>query len=146
MDPETPHRKEVTMTLVLCLDDNLGMMFNHRRQSRDRVLIEELLETVGDSRLFVSPYSKALFPEGAGSITVAEDPGIAAGEEDFAFVEDTDPAAAWEKVNSLIIYRWNRAYPADTRFTCDLTGFRMTEVTAFEGSSHELINKEIWKK
>ena len=134
------------MTLVLCLDDNLGMMFNHRRQSRDRVLIAELLETVGDRRLFVSPYSKALFPEDATAIVIAEEPCMAAGEDDFVFVEDTDPATVWEKVNSLIIYRWNRAYPADTRFACDLTGFRMTDVTAFEGSSHELINKEVWKK
>lgn len=134
------------MTLVLCLDDNLGMMFNHRRQSRDRVLIAELLETVGDRRLFVSPYSKALFPEDATTVVIAEKPCMAAGEDDFVFVEDTDPATVWEKVNSLIIYRWNRAYPADTWFACDLTGFRMTDVTAFEGSSHELINKEIWKK
>lgn len=134
------------MTLVLCLDDDHGMMFNHRRQSRDRVLIAELLETVGESRLLVSPYSKALFPEGAANITVAEDPCAAAGEDDFVFVEDTDPAAAWEKVTTLIIYRWNSAYPADTYFACDLTGFRMTDVAAFEGSSHELINKEIWKK
>ena len=134
------------MTLVLCLDDDHGMMFNHRRQSRDRVLIAELLETVGESRLLVSPYSKALFPERAANITVAEDPCAAAGEDDYVFVEDTDPAAAWERVTTLIIYRWNRAYPADTYFACDLTGFRMTDVAAFEGSSHELINKEIWKK
>ncbi len=134
------------MTLVLCLDDDHGMMFNRRRQSRDRVLIAELLETVGESRLLVSPYSKSLFPEGAVNITVAEDPCAAAGEGDYAFVEDTDPASAWETVTTLIIYRWNRAYPADTYFACDLTGFRMTDVTAFEGSSHELINKEIWKK
>ena len=134
------------MTLVLCLDDDHGMMFNHRRQSRDRVLIAELLETVGESRLLVSPYSKSLFPEGGANITVAEDPCAAAGEDDYVFVEDTDPAAAWERVTALIIYRWNRAYPADTYFACDLTGFRMTDVTAFEGSSHELINKEIWKK
>ena len=134
------------MTLVLCLDDDHGMMFNHRRQSRDRVLIAELLETVGESRLLVSPYSKALFPEGAANITVAEDPCAAAGEDDYVFVEDSDPAAAWERVTAFIIYRWNRAYPADTYFTCDLTGFRMTDVAAFEGSSHELINKEIWKK
>ncbi len=134
------------MTLVLCLDDERGMMFNHRRQSRDRVLIAELLETVGENRLLVSPYSKALFPPEATCVSVADDPCAAAGEGDYAFVENTDPASAWEKVTTLIIYRWNRLYPADTYFTCDLTGFRMTTVTAFEGSSHELINKEIWKK
>lgn len=134
------------MTLVLCLDDECGMMFNHRRQSRDRVLVDELLKTVGDRRLFVSPYSAALFPPDAACVTRAEDPCAEAGEDDLVFVEDTDPTAAWEKVTTLIIYRWNRAYPADTYFTCDLAGFRMTDVDAFEGSSHELINKEIWKK
>lgn len=134
------------MTLVLCLDDECGMMFNHRRQSRDRILIAELLKTVGENRLFVSPYSKTLFAEGTTTITVADDPCAVAGKDDFVFVEDTDPSDAWERVTTLIIYRWNSLYPADTYFTCDLTGFRMTDVTAFEGSSHEFINKEIWKK
>ena len=134
------------MTLVLCLDDECGMMFNHRRQSRDRVLIEDLLETVGERRLLVSPYSKALLPPDAANISVVENPCAEADDGDFAFVEDTDPAAAWDKVTTLIIYRWNRLYPADVHFVCDLTGFRMADATAFEGSSHELINKEIWKK
>ena len=133
------------MTLVLCLDDNLGMMFNHRRQSRDRVLIEELLTTVGDRRLFVSPYSKTLFPEGAAPITVAEDPGAAAGENDFAFVEDTDPTAAWDRVTSVMLYRWNRAYPGDQYFRGDMTGFLLSETNEFVGSSHEKITKEVWK-
>lgn len=133
------------MTLVVCLDDGQGMMFNHRRQSRDRVLVAELLETVGGRRLFISPYSAPLFPPDAENITVTDDPCAAAGEGDFAFVEDSDPDPHWGKVSTLIIYRWNRAYPADTRFTCDLTGFRMTDATAFTGSSHDNINKEIWK-
>lgn len=34
------------MTLILCLDDENGMMFNHRRQSRDRVLISEMLSHI----------------------------------------------------------------------------------------------------
>ena len=134
------------MTLVLCLDDNLGMMFNHRRQSRDRVLISELLETVGDRRLFVSPYSKALFPEGAANIAVADDPCAAAGEDDFSFVEDTDPTATWEKITTLIIYRWNRLYPADKRFAGDMTRLTLTETLEFVGSSHDTITKEVWKK
>ena len=134
------------MTLVLCLDDDHGMMFNHRRQSRDRILIAELLETVGDRRLFVSPYSKPLFPPEAANISVTDDPCAAAGEDDFAFVEDTDPTPHWGKVSTLLIYRWNRLYPADRHFTCDLTGFRMTDASAFAGTSHDTINKEIWKK
>ena len=134
------------MILVLCLDDALGMMFNHRRQSRDRVLVADLLDTVGNGRLFVSPYSKALFPPEATCVAVADDPCAAAGKEDFVFVEDTDPTAAWEKVTAILIYRWNRLYPADKRFCGDMTGFTLTETREFAGSSHDTITKEVWKK
>ena len=134
------------MTLVLCLDDGMGMMFNRRRQSRDRVLVADLLETVGEDRLLVSPYSKALFPSEAACVAVVEDPCAAAEEGDFVFVEDTDPAAAWEKVTALIIYRWNRLYPADKRFCGDMTEFILTEIREFAGSSHDTITKEVWKK
>ena len=34
------------MTLIVCIDDKNGLLFNHRRQSRDRVLIEDLLGTL----------------------------------------------------------------------------------------------------
>lgn len=133
------------MTLVVCLDDNLGMMFNRRRQSRDRVLIAELLNHIGDRHLVVSPYSAPLFPVDAPHITVAEDPYAAAGEEDFVFAEDTDPTSAWEKVTAVLLYRWNRTYPADRYFRGDLAGFRLTESTEFVGSSHDKITKEVWK-
>ncbi len=134
------------MTLILCLDDHLGMMFNHRRQSRDRVLIAELLAHVGNGRLFVSPYSAPLFPENARSITVTDTPCTAAREGDFAFVEDTDPIACWDRVSEIIIYRWNRLYPSDKKFCGDMTGFHLTETSAFVGSSHDQITKEVWKK
>ncbi len=134
------------MTLILCLDDQNGMMFNHRRQSRDRVLIAEMLAHVGDGRLFVSPYSAPLFPADAKNVTVAEEPCAIAAEGDFAFVEDTDPAAHWSRVSELIIYRWNRLYPSDKKFCGDMTAFHLTETSEFVGSSHDKITKEIWKK
>lgn len=130
------------MTLVVCLDDNLGMMFNHRRQSRDRILIADLLAHVGDRRLVVSPYSAPLFPADAPNVTVAEDPCTAAGEEDFAFVEDTPISG---NPSGMILYRWNRIYPADRHFKGDMTGFLLSETIEFVGSSHEKITKEVWK-
>ena len=133
------------MTLVVCLDDRLGMMFNRRRQSRDRVLIAELMAHIGDRRLVVTPYSAPLFPADNPRITVAEDPWTVADEEDFIFIEDADPTAAWERVTSVLIYRWNRAYPADKHFKGDLSGFRLCETYEFAGSSHDKITKEVWK-
>ena len=134
------------MTLIVCLDDHGGMMFNRRRQSRDRVLIAELMAHIGDRRLVVSPYSAPLFPADAPDVTVAEDPCAAAGTDEFAFVEDTDPIAAWDRVTSVMLYRWNRVYPADRRFRGDMTGFLLSETHEFVGFSHEKITKEVWKK
>ena len=133
------------MTLVVCLDDNLGMMFNHRRQSRDRVLIKDLMDHVGDRRLVVSSYSVSLFPADDPRVVVAADPWVAAGEDDLVFAEDTDPASAWDKVSEVLLYRWNRIYPADRHFRGDMSGFLLTETTEFVGSSHDRITKEVWK-
>ena len=34
------------MILIVCIDDNKGMMFNHRRQSQDGVLRRHILDMV----------------------------------------------------------------------------------------------------
>lgn len=36
------------MIVIACLDDNGGMMFNHRRQSQDSVLRAHIAELVGE--------------------------------------------------------------------------------------------------
>ena len=35
------------MKLAVCIDNGGGMIFNHRRQSRDRELIRDLAENLG---------------------------------------------------------------------------------------------------
>lgn len=133
------------MKLVLCLDDGHGMMFNHRRQSRDRVLIEDLLRHTAGHRLWVTPYSSPLFPPNTSGLTVANDL-TATDSEDYCFVETFDPAPLWDRVSEVIVYRWNRLYPADIFFTGDLSALHLTETTEFAGSSHDKITKEVWKK
>ena len=43
------------MIVCLCLDDREGLFFNHRRQSRDRAVLQDVGETVGQGRLWVHP-------------------------------------------------------------------------------------------
>ena len=45
------------MIVCLCLDDREGLFFNHRRQSRDRAVLQDMGETVGPGRLWVHPLS-----------------------------------------------------------------------------------------
>ena len=51
------------MNVILCVDDNNGMMFNHRRQSRDCVIIEHIINLVGENKLWMNSYSSKLFDE-----------------------------------------------------------------------------------
>ena len=48
------------MIPIVCVDDNGGMMFNHRRQSRDKKLIEWLTQNVSQ-HIACKQYSKELF-------------------------------------------------------------------------------------
>ena len=41
------------MIVMVCIDDHNGMMFNHRRQSRDRAVIERVLRCAESSRLWM---------------------------------------------------------------------------------------------
>ena len=134
------------MKLIVCLDDGGGMAFNNRRQSRDAHLIADLRAHLSGAPLWILPYSAPLLADSGISLSVREDAPSAAGLDDFCLLETTDPSPFFERVCELIVYRWNRRYPADLVFCADLSGFTLTESTEFVGSSHEKITKEVWKK
>ncbi|MBQ9806923.1 MAG: ribonuclease Z [Clostridia bacterium] len=133
------------MRLIVCLDEKRGMAFNRRRQSRDRVLTEDMVRTVGDARLFVVPYSASLFAEQMPNLIISEDPMRDATNRDYCFLELSSPASS-ENISELILYHWNRHYPSDTPFLLDMTDFSLVSTTDFIGFSHEKITKEVWKK
>ena len=51
------------MQVIVCVDDNGGMMFNKRRQSRDRVLCECVMRLSEGHQVYMSAYSAKLFSE-----------------------------------------------------------------------------------
>ena len=78
------------MILAFCIDDQGGLAFNHRRQSRDRALVADLLAAAGARPVFCLPYSAGLFDPGA--VTVVDAPG-AVSADGILFLENADPAA-----------------------------------------------------
>ena len=133
------------MKLIFCLDDRCGMMFNGRRQSQDRILRERILSMTEGRKLFMSKYSAKQFPDDA-KIKVNDNYQKRAKSEDFCFVEDIP--FSLDNVEEIIIYRWNRHYPSDTRFEIDLAaqGYLLYSTEDFEGSSHDKITEEKYKK
>lgn len=132
------------MTVFVCLDGADGMLFHRRRQSRDAAVMRDICASVSGGRLLIGPYSEALFASAGCNLTVCDDPLAAAGPEDRCFLE-SPPAAGWDKVTALVVYRWDRAYPADVFFGQGYRSeFRLTQTVDFSGTSHEKITKEVY--
>ena len=133
------------MKLIICLDERKGMLFDRRRQSRDRLLIKDIESHIGGALLFISAYSEPLFCKSQIHYRVTENPLLAAGETEYCFLEAPLPASKPDALRELVLYNWNRHYPADVFFDMDLQGMQLAEITDFVGSSHEKITKEVWK-
>ncbi len=131
------------MNLIVVLDDKNGMLFNRRRQSRDRVLTARILEISG-GKLIVNAYTAELFAGTNADLTIAEDPLSAAKPGDWCFLEDRSPVPAGGNIEKLVVYRWNRVYPSDLKFTLDLSAMKRVSSTDFAGYSHENITEEVY--
>lgn len=133
------------MTVIVCLDNANGMMFNHRRQSRDANVVKDILKTINGASLLIAPYSKPLFSHAEYSVSVSDSFLIDAGAEDYCFVENTSVAEFKENISQLVIYKWNRDYPADFYFDIDYANDYKLETTLdFIGISHEKITREVY--
>ena len=133
------------MQVIVCVDDNGGMMFNKRRQSRDRVLCEYVMRLSEGHQVYMSAYSAKLFSEDA-RIVVSENYLEEASEEDFCFVEK-EPLKAFEnEIKKLIIFKWNRVYPADQYLDIDPEKMTKVQEEEFVGFSHEKITMEVYEK
>ncbi len=51
-----------------------------------------------------------------------------------------------DRIEKVILFKWNRNYPADTFFSLDLSGYTLEKTEDFAGNSHEKITKEIYRR
>lgn len=133
------------MILAACVDDNLGMMFNNRRQSQDREVRRQLLEEAGERPLWMNAYSAKQF-DGPEGIRIHEDFLEEARPGDWCFIENVSAEGREALIERIVLFKWNRVYPADRYFSLSLEGWRLTERTDFKGYSHETITKEVYVK
>lgn len=141
------------MIVIACVDERNGLMFNHRRQSRDSAVCRDILQECGGKKLYMSSYSGKLF-EGmeekkeTEEIIISEEILRQAGSHDVCFIEDTDITGFERQIESVILYNWNRKYPADRYFPLDMSdgSWELTRTCEMQGSSHERVTKEIYEK
>lgn len=128
------------MHLILCVDDRDGISFCGRPLSRDRELNAHMLRMADGKKLWMSPNSAALFPE--GTVCSARDFLSQAGAGEYCFAETVLPDSS-AFLESVTLYRWNRAYPSTVRFPRSLLeGMHLVHREEFPGYSHETITLE----
>ncbi len=135
------------MNLIVCIDDNGGMLFNKRRVSSDRAVCDRIIDLLGDNTLCLNEYSAKQFDDKTANLKISDNFLNEAGDNDYCFVENVDMTDYLSSFNRIIIYNWNRRYPSDFKFP---KGIAVTDricvsCAEFVGNSHEKITEEIYE-
>lgn len=132
------------MNIILCIDDNGGLLFNNRRQSKDKAVIEKVRDIVGQNTLRITSFSKVLFSE---EVVIDDEMLDKASGDDFCFVENIPLSLYKNSITRLYLFRWNRKYPSDFKIDIDYSHFlKNTKIEEFVGNSHEKITLEVWER
>ena len=134
------------MKLIVCLDDHNGMRFNGRRQSRDRAVSKDILDISGQSPVWMHTDSGKLFDTDCDRICCYQDAPDCVAEDVYLFSEFDSVERYLPMADTLIIYRWNRTYPADVIFPKDYLDcpWTLKETFEFSGHSHSRLTREVY--
>lgn len=133
------------MTLFLTVDNDYGVAFNHRRQSRDSAVVKDIASyLVGN--IIMTAYSAKLF--GDMQQVVVTDDIFKSPTDAYVFCECIDVSDCFYLFDKIVLYKWNRDYPHDTVLSKapQECGFALGSTSEFVGTSHDTITKEVWIK
>ncbi len=135
------------MTVIFCLDDNRGMLFNDRRLSRDAMVFEDI-KTYLKGSLLISEFSEKLVATSGLNYEVFKNFVTKPDFESFYFIENISIKEHLDEIDRIVVYWWNRKYPSDTKLDFDPLncGYKSTSVYEFVGKSHEKITREIFER
>lgn len=126
------------MKVIVCLDDNAGMLFFSKRQSRDKAVVDDINKLTEGAVLAMSQYSYDLFKEtGREDINVFSNGGQPP-VCDYLFVENPEYIKE-DELDEIIVYYWGRKYPSDRRCTVNFDKYTIAEELEFKGNSHDKI-------
>lgn len=131
------------MTLIFCVDNDFGLMFNKRRQSRDSAVLEDIKNCFAGEKICISSYSEKLFNEADIDYILCDDFSKC---DNVCFVEDKYSPDLFNLADEVILYHWGKVYPADLNLDIDLlnTNFTLCETDILTGTSHNEIKKEVY--
>lgn len=145
------------MKAIACVDDGMGLSFNKRRQSSDKVVTKKILELAGDKKLYAEPYSQKLLETAVQDLAADTDirPELQF-QDDFleaAGADNSNPEVYCfterkslqdlpkDKMDELVLFYWNRRYPSDVKLGLDLNDWEEINTYEYPGNSHEKITE-----
>ena len=135
------------MKAFVCVDDNCGMAFLGKRQSRDSRVLDDIISISSGSLVYMTERTKKLFPNTDFAIASEITDQILSSDE-YYFFETESPIGYLDSIDEIVMYRWNRRYPSDLKlgFSPNDSEYTRVSVIEFIGTSHDLITKEVYKK
>ena len=133
---------KVFMKIVaLCIDKENGMLFYDKRQSSDRE-VRKMICSMTD-KIYVDEYTALQFVEPylKEQLVVVEHPE--AIKKGLAFIERSEIP---EDADMIVIFKWDKKYPATTLFNFRLDGYRKVRKKKFRGFAHEKIEMSVYEK
>lgn len=131
------------ITAIVCIDDDMGLIFNKRRQSKDSELRKWILTFTDGKKLFMDSYTHGQFAdEPQEQLIVSDDYLSEMNDGDICFTEKN--SAALPADCDYIVCRWNRRYPSDLKLSADPAAYHIELLAEITGSSHEKITIEHW--
>lgn len=130
----------IFMEFIICLDDKNGMLFNNRRQSRDKAVCEDVIKSLDGKKLRVLPFSEQLFSDFSENVSVVSE----IGDEGTYFIENIDIRQYSDVAEKITVYYWNRIYPSDLSCSIDFSKLSVVSQTEFQGNSHDKITKTVY--
>ena len=136
------------MIIIEAVDNLNGLMFNHRRQSQDKILREKILKMTADSKLWINHYTEKQFTDAAACRQLNIDDCLLnkAAHGEYCFVENSSLQKFEARIEKIILFKWNRDYPRDFVFDINLSSgqWKLTHSEDFAGYSHEKITMEVY--
>lgn len=135
--------------LIVCVDDAMGVSFRGKRQSFDAVLQQRILQICRGRRLWMKAYTFSLFFDMAtDGIFVSDDCLEKAGPGEYCFLESSDFKGYEDRIEGIILCRWNRRYPFDKKLCIpgSKDDWSVSVLCEFRGKSHDKITVELWKR
>lgn len=129
------------MKIIACVDNKMGLMFNKRRQSQDRIVREKIKEM--NEVIYMNNYSYQLYKDILDQVVICDD--FLDAKHHYCLIENISIQQYSHLIDEIILFRWNRDYPADFYLDIELSHYKLIYTEDFEGSSHQ-VTLEIYRK